>query len=680
MFNIPENMHQLDGDYSIPVVILSVVIACCASYASISMNQRIQQNSFFKKSFWLLLASLAMGLGIWSMHFIGMSAFMLPIPMEYDLLLTIISVFPAIAASYLAFFIANRGNHTNFPYAIAGLFMGIGISSMHYIGMTAMKMEASYSYKPLLFFASIIIAILASNAALFIFSALQKYMGNLLIKAVTSLVMGLAITSMHYTGMAAVVFYVEEPIHTSMDHLHGMDMSLLITFVTLGISILLIISGLTSLLDRYVDYRLTYYDSLTLLQNQRQFEKDMDKKTLSGSLAILHIHNMEKWISGEGYSFGDELIKVVGETIQRLKPNSSVVYRIEGNRFAILVNEDHSYEEMKLSLERILSVFKMPFTIGNASINIESVCSVSTSQDNQDIKQSFANCMAVLRHQSVTYKHEVIEYDASVHTYSLERQLVNDVQQAMEKNELFLVYQPKVCTKTMQVTGLEALLRWNHPQHGLISPGVFIPVFESNGKIFEVTDWVIEAVCKQISKWVLDDTPFVQVAINIPGAYITSLKLQDAIERNLNKYKLAPNLIELEITETSVINDIENAINAVHKFSSFGIPVALDDFGTGLSSLSYLRRIPISTIKIDKTFVDYVPESKKDSDVLNAIITLCSSLHLNIVIEGIETTEQFSYIKSDVAADPAVQGYFFSKPLTVTEITDWLRERTHITT
>ncbi|MEL3972133.1 EAL domain-containing protein [Rossellomorea oryzaecorticis] len=675
MFSLPDSqdIHILQGEFSLPMVVLSIVIACCASYTSLSMNQRMQQNSFFHKSFWLLLASVAMGLGIWSMHFIGMSAFMLPVSMTYDLFLTIVSVFPAVFASYLAFYFANRKNTGHFPSIIAGLIMGAGISAMHYIGMAAMVMEVEHVYKPWILFASVLIAVIVSYVALFIFSTLQKYMGNQLIKIVTSILMGLAITSMHYTGMAAVVFYTEDGLHSGTHEMHRMDMPLFVVVVTIGIFVLLAISSLASLLDRYVDYRLHHFDALTLLPNQRQFEQDLKASKTAGSLAIIHLHDLEKWISGYGYTFGDRVIKAVGEIIADLKAGTSKVYRIEGNRFAIYHSEEHEFEKLKASMEKVLSELKKPLLIDNYRIVIEMVCSLSHS-NNKEAKQLFSNTMAVLQHSSTTYQHQIIEYDPDIHTYSFERQIVQDINRAIDSNELFMVYQPKVWPGTGDVTGVEALLRWNHPVQGMISPGVFIPVLEKSGKIFEVTDWVIENVCRQVSLWLEEGVAFKQVSINIPGPYVTSSRLLNVLNDNLMKYQLDSRFIELEITETSVIHDIDNAITAVGRFRDMGLSVALDDFGTGLSSLSYLRKIPITTIKIDKSFVDGVPLSEKDSALLRAIITLCTSLKLKVVIEGVETQEQIDFITSMVET-PYIQGYYFSPPLPEGEFTDWLNER-----
>ncbi|MGR3766276.1 bifunctional diguanylate cyclase/phosphodiesterase [Rossellomorea sp. NS-SX7] len=674
MFSLPESqeIRVLHGEYSLSMVLLSIVIACCASYTSLSMNQRMQQNSFFHKSFWLMLASVAMGLGIWSMHFIGMSAFMLPVSMEYDLFLTTVSVFPAVFASYLAFYVANRKNTGHFPAILAGLIMGVGISAMHYIGMAAMEMEAKHAYKPWVLFASVLIAVIVSYVALFIFSTLQKYMGNQLIKIGTSILMGLAITSMHYTGMAAVVFYTEGMGGNSHE-MHRMDMPLFVIVVTIGIFVLLAISSLASLLDRYVDHRLNHFDALTLLPNQRQFEQDLKTSKTSGSLAIIHLHDLEKWISGYGYTFGDRVIKAAGEIIADLKIGTSKVYRIEGNRFAIHHSEEYEFEKLKASMKRVMSELKKPLLIDDYRVVVDMVCAVSHCEKN-DCKQLLSNTMAVLQHSSTSYRHEVIEYDPAIHTYSFERQLVQDINRAIESEELFMVYQPKIWPVTGEVTGVEALLRWNHSVHGLISPGVFIPVLEENGKIFEVTDWVIGNVCRQVSSWLEEGVEFGQVSINIPGPYVTSSRLLSVLNGQLKKHGVDSRFIELEITETSVIHDIENAITAVGRFREMGLSVALDDFGTGLSSLSYLRKIPISTIKIDKSFVDGVPLSEKDSALLKAIITLCSSLKLKVVIEGVETQEQIDFISSMIET-PHIQGYYFSPPLGEREAALWIKER-----
>ncbi|MCH1626436.1 bifunctional diguanylate cyclase/phosphodiesterase [Ferdinandcohnia quinoae] len=675
MFSQPDStkVFILHGEYSAPIVILSILIACFASFTALSMNERIQQNSFFHRSFWRALASIAMGLGIWSMHFIGMSAYMLPLPMKFDLFLTILSMLPAVFSSYIAFVIANSRKRTQWSYVFAGMIMGIGIAAMHYVGMAAMKMDAQYTYKPWIFLASIGVAIIVSYIALYVFSTMQRLMGNWLIKVVTSLLMGGAVATMHYIGMEAVIFYTKDPIKHGLHEMQNMDMYSLILGVTIGIFVLFIISGLSSFLDRYVDYRLTYFDPLTLMPNRRQFEKKLEYSYSFGSLAVIHLHNLEQWNSRRGYMFGDNIIKVVADIIIRLKPESASVYRIEGNRFAIFTFDSRNIKQLKISMERIASILMKPIEVENQRLIIEMVCAISTSQASEKVGTLFLNTIAVLQHSTIEYNHEVIEYDPTIHTYALKRNLVHDIDRAIRNNELFLVYQPKISSHSKEILGVEALLRWNHPIYGHISPGIFIPILEEYNKMYDVTDWVINQVCYQISKWIQDGISAWQVAINIPGPYVTSPRLMNILKESVTNNNFSSSYLELEITETSVINNIESAIKAIEEFREFGFSVALDDFGTGVSSLSYLKRLPITTLKIDKSFVDGVPNSEKDSAIVKAIITLCHSLNLKVVIEGVESKDQVLYLRS-MSENPTIQGYFFTPPLREGEFVKWAEE------
>ncbi len=666
-----EDIVILQGEYSLPIVFLSVVIAFLASFTALSMNERIRKNGFFSRNFWLSLASLAMGLGIWAMHFIGMSAFMLPVSMKYSLPETILSVFPAVMASYLAFYISNRTNVTRWPHIIAGIIMGIGIATMHYIGMAAMEMALEYAYRPVPFILSILIAIIVSFVALYVFTNLQKFMGNFYVKLITSVMMGLAVAIMHYTGMEAIVFYTEGATLPSSMHGHQMNMQMLIVAVTLGVGIILGLSGLSSLLERYVEYRINHFDSLTGLPNRRQFEKVLSVPS-PAIMAIIHLHGLEKWNNRYGYEFGDGLIKSVSEILIALKPGLGVIYRIEGNRFAMIFDEGRDIEKVKISLQRLTAIFEKQVVINDKKVIIDMVCAVAASEG-RDRADLFANTMAVLHHPDTPYNHKVIEFDPKIHTFAFERNLIQDIDRAMQENQLYVLYQPKVCSNSNVVFGVEALLRWKHPVHGVISPALFIPILEENGKMHEVTDWLIDHVCGQIQHWKARDLAIFKVAINIPGSYFTSPHLMERLKQSISKYGIDSEVLELEITETSVINQIENAIRAVSGFKEYGFTVALDDFGTGVSSLSYLKRLPISTLKIDKSFVDDVPDSEKDSAIMKAIISLGHSLKLKVVIEGVEREDQMAFLTSN-SENPIIQGYYYSKPLNADELVGWVED------
>jgi len=672
MFTVPDSALILESDYTFSFVILSILIACSASYTALSLNERIQQNSFFHRFIWIGLASIAMGFGIWSMHFIGMGALTFPFDMQYNPFLTLLSILPALVASFLTFYISNRQKQSIIAFIFSGVIMGLGISTMHYMGMAAMQMEVKQAFHLGTFAGSILIAMTVSFIALYIFTSLQRLMDRRLIKIVTSLMMGLAISSMHYTGMASVVFYVDADIAIPTNHSHEPHTWILIIAVAIGTSVLLILSSLSGALDRYVDYRMNFFDPLTKLPNRRQFETTIHQLLHANTIAILHIHGLEKWNFGYGYKFGDRILTEISQLLMKLKSNSLEIYRVEGNRFAFICKED-THEQLKTTLERISFILNIPLQFDDHAIRVNMVSAIAVKKRNETASQLYANAVAVLHHPSIEYNNQIIEYDPKIHTYNFEQCLLSDIDIAMKKDHLYLVYQPKIHATSQEILGVEALIRWNHPVHGFLSPGLFIPVLENSGKMFDVTDWVIEKVCQQLKQWNKDGHPMWHVAINIPGSYITSARLLKTLNTCVDKYAILTKNLELEITETSVISDFENAIRAVGEIRNQGFSVALDDFGTGVSSLSYLKRLPITTLKIDKSFVDGVPESKKESAIITAIVSLCHSLDIETVVEGVENVRQFHYLTS-MPKSPTIQGFYFAKPMKQEELILWMKQ------
>ncbi|PKG25113.1 bifunctional diguanylate cyclase/phosphodiesterase [Niallia nealsonii] len=673
MFLLPstEKFIYLDGHYSILLVALSIIIACLASYTAISLNERIISHSFFPRYIWLILASISMGIGIWSMHFIGMSALQLPVKMEYDLLLTAISILPAMLASFLAFFLVSFPKKTLLTYSLSGVTMGFGISSMHYLGMVAMEVEAKYVYHFGYFVLSIMIAVLTSFISLYVLTKLYKWMNRIWIKLTTSLVLGVSVASMHYTGMYAVRYYVPKEKNISHEHMHHMDMGILIMTLTLGITLFLLLLFLSSLLDRYVDYRFNYFDALTKLPNRKQLEKILEMSNVSKGLAVMHLHELKKWNNSFGYAFGDEIIKYIAYLCQQIKPVKVSLYRVEGNRLAFLFDQAESAALIN-ELKKLSETLSNPITVCEQTIYAKVATAVSLPNEINKGKMPLGEVNAVLSHHSIVYEHEVILYNPAIHQHSFDKRLLQDIDEAMKNNHLYLVYQPKIAAHNNKTLGAEALLRWHHPEYGSLSPGIFIPILEAGGKMFDVTDWLINEVCKQIVEWKKDGREM-QVAINIPGTYVTKPRLLAFLKDCLKSYQLDTNVLELEMTETSAVINIEAAIKSVSRFRECGFSVALDDFGTGVSSLSYLKRLPVSTLKIDKSFVDGIPNSQKDSEIIQAIISLGQSLHLNIIIEGVEIQEQADFLAS-FNGSIGFQGFYFGKPMKVEELDQW-RER-----
>ena len=667
---VSDSYIEINGEYSVVIVVFSVIIAVVASYTALSLNRRAKENGFFHKNFWLLLASISLGFGIWSMHFVGMGAFSLPVYMGYNKVLTLISIIPAMLASLIAFYLANLPRRNYRSYVFAGISIGAGISSMHYLGMYAMEMDVIYTYDGLLFLVSICIAMFVSVIAVYIFSKVQKYEASFLVLLLVSLIMGLGISSMHYTGMAAMNFYIPKGYGLSYMHSHMKEMYGIKIIVGLGMAILLGVLLLSSLIDRYIEYRANYYDALTQLPNRRLFEKKLQSPKV---LAIWHIHDLESINREYGYTFGDEVIRRLVQIFKSISPSKVELYRIEGNRIALLARDGESAKQSLDALKGIAGIFRQPILIKDQEILLYGVCAISQIEHNDNGTNIYTNALAVLNYPSITYNHDIIFYDSNVHTYTFELEIATDINRAMREDELFLVFQPKFYSNPQYIAGLETLLRWNHPKYGLLSPVVFIPILEKYDRMVKVTDWIIERVCQQIAYWKKENISFKQVAINIPGEYVTSPLLLNVLTQKLHEYALEASQIELEITENSFVKNMEEAMRAVRALREEGFSVALDDFGTGVSSLSYLKQMPISTLKIDKSFIDDVPISAKDSAIIQAIITLGESLDLSVVIEGVETKEQVNFLMN-TSKNPIFQGYYFAKPMEPHNLATWYRE------
>ncbi|MYL58429.1 EAL domain-containing protein [Virgibacillus halodenitrificans] len=671
MFNQPElsGFNIIEGDYSSSIIILSIIIAIFASYTALVMNQRVRQNSFFNKHLWSVLAAFSMGVGIWSMHFIGMSAMMLPVHMHYDRVLTIVSIIPAIVAAFIAFHVANKPQPTKRSHFLGGLSMGAGISLMHYIGMDSMHMEGvSYYYHLPLFTLSIIVAIIVSFVALYVFSVLQNQMKNWLQRLIVAVIMGIAISSMHYIGMAAVVFYVPKDF-TFVTHMQMEDMHFLLTLIINGLGITLLLFLLMELFDRFVSNRINYYDSMTKLPNYREFERRFSTSTYS-AIALIDMDKMDKRGSLHGYMAVDELMKKVAARLFEHKPSSMEIYRMEGRKFAFVSHKWVDKDKLAASMQKMVESLSAPFPLKDRNVTISTVCAIAMQEEDNKRNSLYANALAILQDPNIQYTNQLVFYDENVHRYMFEQGILQDVDKAFAEDQFFIVYQPKMNMLDGHMVGVEALLRWQHPVQGLISPGVFIPILEKNHRIQDVTRWVIKEVCKQLQQWQLDSKVNCPVSINIPGECLTSHSLVNYLKEMTETYQIDPKWIELEITETSFVASIQQALRGISALRKEGFSIALDDFGTGVSSLSYLKQMPISTLKIDKSFLDDVPHSRKDASIIQSIISLGRSLDLNIVVEGAETKEQIHFL-ADFCDNPIIQGYYYSRPLPALELSEW---------
>lgn len=656
--------------YTVELVLLSILVACVAACISFFINDQIKQNTLLSKTTWILLAATTLGLGIWSMHFLGMAAVELPVTMAYNELLTILTIVPAIFASFVAFYYVNQPRHTLRKAVLAGFFIGTGMIFMHYLGMYAMELEGiSYSYRNGSVLFSYIFSILISISALLSYRSLFVKKGIILSKMIPALFITLAVAVVHYIGMQSMVFTID----TSQLKYHGMSESMDMTFIYICVgSSLTIIFGLllaTLLVNRVFSRRLKFFDSLTVLPNRMLFMKQIEDNLKVQAIAAIKFERMTNGTCNYGLMFDEHLLKHIATTLKSRLPGLTDMYRVSDYTFVFVAQDALAAKELEAMLTEFLSTMKNGIEFEKKHLKIPAVGIMQRVNSLKPLKELHSNLLATLEHPSISYDLSLVHYDPSYHKRNFENDLLEDLEGSLRNGEIFVVYQPKINPVTNQLVSTEALIRWIHPEHGFLAPPVFLQILEAHGRLQDLTDWIIDEVCQQLAKWKLEK-PIPQVGINIPGPYLTTNRLFEKLVEATETYQIERNMIELEVTETSIVNSIEEATQAVLAFRQAGFEVALDDFGTGVSSLSYLKELAFSTLKIDKSFVDGILTSKKDAAILEAIVALGESLTMQLVIEGVEQRDQVDYLVG-ISDNLLIQGYYYAKPMKPRELQQW---------
>ncbi|WP_153733168.1 putative bifunctional diguanylate cyclase/phosphodiesterase [Sporosarcina obsidiansis] len=668
MFSSPDHQQYTEviGTYSIGIVLLSLLIIAFASYTTLALYDRMQNPSFFKREVWLVLASLAFGFGVWATHFVSMNSLLIPLEMHVNYTFSFLSMIPAILAALLAFHLIQGPMKSCWRHSIAAVLIAEGVTAMHIIGMESMEMNALIRYDWQLLLVANIIGGLCAYIALRIFSTPNRLYGR---KWLATLLLTFAPATMHYLSLFGTHYYIEigQPlVDQAVSHMNFLN-----SVIGAGVGLLLIGMLLTTYIDGYVDYWLKYFDVLTKLPNRRNWEKGLTDEVAAGDVAIWNFPDLQRVNQLYGYEAGDKILQQIGELFSKWKPKFAQLYRVSGNRYLFCVNQTGRSADlyknlviMQKEIDQLLPVKRQ---------DMRYTCAIAKADQRKTKKQLYKEALMVVEQAAVKREWGLFTFDPAIHGMSYEQEVLRDISKAMEEENLYLAYQPKVKGSTKEFIGVEALLRWDHPELGPISPAVFVPVLEQDGRMGEVTDWIVHEVCRQIRHWDNQGIRIPQVAINIPGEYVTEPHLLDVLWKETNLFGIDPSRIELEITETSTAKSITLATAALKRFKRYGFAVALDDFGTGVSSLSYLQQLPITTLKIDKSFTDIVPASPKECAVLNAILSIGRSMELQIVIEGVESEEQVDFLLN-LQPDLIFQGYYFAKPMGVDQLVKWLNE------
>lgn len=682
-------MSVLPSRYDPTMVFASVLIGSFASYVALDLAKRALTRGRVAVVWWAC-GSVAMGTGIWSMHFIGMLAFSLPIALGYAKLLTFLSWLAGVAVSAVALAVASSGSLSGRRLAVGSLLMGAGICAMHYIGMAALTLRPGIVWSSWLIAASAAIAIGASAAALLIFFWLRVAGARRgwLYQLAAAVVMGLAISGMHYTGMAAASFPYGA-VCLSANSLAGSDLGKLVVVISVA---LLLLTLSSSILDANLRLakslhaanaqlnsanealrKLAFIEPLTGLPNRALLNDRLThavarhKRAATPNpeklaLLLLDLDGFKLVNDSFGHAAGDLVLKEVATRLGTVTRESDTLARLGGDEFVLMTEDVASAADCAPFAQRILEALRRPFDVHGQQVAIGGSVGIVVYPDHGELDKLLTHADTAMyvakRSGGNTYAVFEPHMDAQA---AQQLTIRNELRHAVESDQFFVEYQPIVELAGGQIVALEALARWRHPQRGLIPPGQFIPLAERCGLIDALGEKILRLVGAQLREWTNDLVPVVPVAINVSPRQLERGQIDALIRTVTREFDIDPVLIQVEITESALMDSTRQNLTTLEALRALGIKILIDDFGTGYSSLNYIKQMPIDCLKVDRSFVRDMSDDPRDTAIIRAILSIAHSLGMSVIAEGVESGQQARQLAE--LGCTAAQGYYYHRPM-----------------
>lgn len=427
-------------------------------------------------------------------------------------------------------------------------------------------------------------------------------------------------------------------------------------------------------------HHLAYFDALTGLANRVQFNRLADqalseskRKASFGALLFIDLNRFKPINDTLGHTVGDKVLQETANRFRACLRGADVVCRLGGDEFAVGLFEIASREHAANVAQKLLSAMDDPILVSGRELKLGAAIGISVYPDDGiDTETLLRQADIAMYRAKQTGPDGFAFFSEDMNQRAVDRlNLEADLRRAIERDELMLYYQPKVNIENGTIIGAEALVRWRHPERGLVPPGEFVPVAEESGLIVHISNWVLEAACRQIRLWMDAGFPPMHIAVNLSARDFSS-DLPARVQQLLTRHGIVAEWLELEITEGMLMHHTETVIAMMDEITGLGVALSLDDFGTGYSSLSYLKRFPITTLKIDRSFVIGIPDDVNDCAIAGAIVGMSKQLKHNVIAEGVESAEQLAFLKS-LGCDE-IQGYLFSPPVPAEKFAALVRE------
>ena len=429
-------------------------------------------------------------------------------------------------------------------------------------------------------------------------------------------------------------------------------------------------------------YYLAHYDSLTGIPNRillgdrlDQACRDAERRQRMVALLFVDIDRFKQINDSFGHATGDAVLRTVVERIRAAARRADTVARLGGDEFVVLMEDLEDPADVEQVAQRLLTSMREPIDLhGRSLVATVSVGSAIYPTDDTDISPLLAKADAAMYEAKNRGRNSFRRYSAETAMYNPARVLLeSDLRRAIERDELVLHFQPQIELASRAVRGVEALVRWRHPERGIVSPAHFISIAEESGLILQLGQWVLRHALRQTMAWQQQGLPPMRVSVNISALQFHQHEFPDFVEAVLAEHGADPHLLELEVTESVLMHNVEAVLATLQRIRNLGVSLAIDDFGTGFSSLSYLRRFPINRLKIDQSFVRDIERTPANASIARTIVSLAESLGLDIVAEGIETDSEHRVLEAMRCTEG--QGFLFARPMSAPDLVDWLQSQ-----
>lgn len=430
---------------------------------------------------------------------------------------------------------------------------------------------------------------------------------------------------------------------------------------------------------------LLYKDVLTGLQNGMMFKQNFNllieqasKNKEKSAIMFIDLDGFKRINDTLGHNTGDQILREYSERLVKCVGKNNITYRFGGDEFIVVIPKIKNEEYVRYIADNVIKRIQKPCMLDGQELRVTSSIGISIyPNDGESLDVLLRNSDIAMNRAKELGKNNYQFYKNDMNSRSFENLIIeNKLHTALEKNEFEVYYQPQIDLNTGEIIGMEALLRWNNDELGFISPAKFIPIAEEVGLIIPIGEWVLYSACKQNKLWQENGIKPIRVAVNISARQFQEYDFVEKVKNILERTKLDPKYLEIEITESIAIKSVDFTIKTLEKLKEMGIKVSIDDFGTGFSSLGYLKNFKIDTLKIDCSFVRDIGLDSDNESIIKAIIMLAKNLRLNVIAEGVETEQQMIFLKEEKCNES--QGYLFSRPLCAKDFEQFLLQRSEL--